>query len=184
MRLVHARPVQSAVMRAARITSAQRTRSARIKRPNASPSMCAGSAPSSRSRTASSGAARLFWIASASLPRIGAGVPVGRTHDVVTWPLTVVPPFNNPAVVKASGDHFPYAVPGDVTVTLRPAPLRTGFWRAVYAGQFGYAEECFLDDIARRGGAHAVFLQLRQLAFQFVHPLAELLQKACCLFLT
>ncbi len=26
---------------------------------------------------ASSGAARLFWIASASLPRIGAGVPFG-----------------------------------------------------------------------------------------------------------
>lgn len=92
-----------------------------------------------------------------SVHRLGAtldasGLPVSRFHQVATWPLTVVPIFNNPMLVKASGDHFPYSVPGDVSVTLRLAPLRTGFWRAVYAGQFGYAEECFLSEIARRGG--------------------------------
>jgi isoquinoline 1-oxidoreductase beta subunit len=91
------------------------------------------------------------------------GLPVGRSHQVVTWPLTVVPVFNNPVIVKASGDHYPYAVPGDVTVTLRPAPLRTGFWRAVYAGQFGYAEECFLSEIARRGGHDQVEFRRRLL---------------------
>ena len=90
-------------------------------------------------------------------------LPVSRTHQVVTWPLTVVPPFNNPAVVRASGDHFPYTVPGDVSVTLRQAPLRTGFWRAVYAGQFGYAEECFLSEIARRGGHDQVEIRRRLL---------------------
>ncbi|MDR7320027.1 molybdopterin cofactor-binding domain-containing protein [Catenuloplanes sp. NPDC020197] len=91
------------------------------------------------------------------------GLPVSRTHAVVTWPLTVLPVFGTPAFVKASGDHFPYAVPGEVTVTLRPAPLRTGFWRAVYAGQFGYAEECFLSEIARRGGHDQVALRRRLL---------------------
>ncbi|MEV6303336.1 molybdopterin cofactor-binding domain-containing protein [Actinoplanes sp. NPDC051861] len=92
-----------------------------------------------------------------------SGMPVGRVHQVATWPLTVVPVFSNPAVVRASGDHFPYAVPGEVTVTLRPAPLRTGFWRAVYAGQFGYAEECFLSELARRGGHDPVEFRRRLL---------------------
>ncbi|GIE33655.1 aldehyde dehydrogenase [Actinoplanes italicus] len=91
------------------------------------------------------------------------GMPTGRTHQVVTWPLTVSPPFANPIVVRASGDHFPYTVPGTVSVTLRPAPLRTGFWRAVYAGQFGYAEECFLSEIARRGGHDQVEFRRRLL---------------------
>ncbi|MEU4689233.1 molybdopterin cofactor-binding domain-containing protein [Actinoplanes sp. NPDC023714] len=103
-----------------------------------------------------------------SVHRLGAtlgadGLPTGRFHQVVTWPLTVVPVFANPAIVKASGDHFPYAVPGDVTVTLRPAPLRTGFWRSVYAGQFGYAEECFLSELARAGGHDQVAFRRRLL---------------------
>ncbi|OLF12037.1 hypothetical protein BLA60_08390 [Actinophytocola xinjiangensis] len=91
------------------------------------------------------------------------GVPVGRHHEVVTWPLTVLPVFNNPAIVRASGDHFPYTVPGEVSVLLRESPLRTGFWRSVYAGQFGYAEECFLSEIAGRGGHDQVDLRRRLL---------------------
>ncbi|MBB4905116.1 xanthine dehydrogenase family protein molybdopterin-binding subunit [Actinophytocola algeriensis] len=91
------------------------------------------------------------------------GLPVGRSHQVATWPLTVNPAFDNPAIVRLSGNHFPYAVPGDVSVTLRPAPLRTGFWRAVYAGQFGYAEECFLGEVARRGGHDQVDVRRRLL---------------------
>lgn len=87
------------------------------------------------------------------------GLPVRRTHEVVTWPLTVLPVFSNPALIKASGDHFPYAVPGDVTVTVRPAPLRTGFWRAVYAGQFLYAEENFLSELGTRSGLDQVALR-------------------------
>ncbi|MCG8922590.1 molybdopterin cofactor-binding domain-containing protein [Lentzea sp. CC55] len=91
---------------------------------------------------------------------IGAGgVPVRRAHEVATWGLTVLPFFSNPALVKASGDHFPYGVPGDVTVTVRPAPLRTGFWRAVYAGQFVYAEENFLSEIGARSGLDQVALR-------------------------
>ncbi|MFD4669822.1 molybdopterin cofactor-binding domain-containing protein [Lentzea sp. NPDC058450] len=87
------------------------------------------------------------------------GMPVRRAHEVVTWPLTVLPIFNNPALIKASGDHFPYAVPGEVTVAVRPAPLRTGFWRSVYSGQFAYAEENFLSEIGRRGGFDQVALR-------------------------
>ncbi|MFD5827218.1 molybdopterin cofactor-binding domain-containing protein [Lentzea sp. NPDC060358] len=91
---------------------------------------------------------------------IGAdGMPVRRAHEVVTWPLTVLPFFNNPALIKASGDHFPYGVPGEVTVTVRPTPLRTGFWRAVYAGQFLYAEECFLSEIGTRAGRDQIALR-------------------------
>ncbi|WP_434444872.1 molybdopterin cofactor-binding domain-containing protein [Lentzea sp. E54] len=91
---------------------------------------------------------------------IGAGgLPVRRAHEVVTWPLTVLPFFADPALIKASGDHFPYTVPGDVTVTVRPAPLRTGFWRAVYAGQFVYAEENFLSEIGARSGLDQVALR-------------------------
>ncbi|MFC4852078.1 xanthine dehydrogenase family protein molybdopterin-binding subunit [Actinophytocola glycyrrhizae] len=91
------------------------------------------------------------------------GLPVSRTHQVATWPLTVLPAFDNPAFVRQSGDHFPYPVPGDVSVTLRPAPLRTGFWRAVYAGQFGYAEECFLSELAGSGGHDQVAVRRRLL---------------------
>jgi isoquinoline 1-oxidoreductase beta subunit len=91
------------------------------------------------------------------------GVPTWRSHAVSTWPLSTTPPFGNPAVVRASGDHFPYAVPGTVTVGLRPAPLRTAFWRSVYAGQFGYAEECFLSALADRGGWDQVALRRRLL---------------------
>ncbi|MBK1783618.1 molybdopterin cofactor-binding domain-containing protein [Prauserella cavernicola] len=92
-----------------------------------------------------------------------SGLPVRRSHEVVTWPLTVVPPFADPAVIRASGDHFPYSVPGDVTITVQPAPLRTGFWRAVYAGQFGYAEECFLSELGTRAGLDQVQLRRRLL---------------------
>ncbi|SDF45880.1 isoquinoline 1-oxidoreductase, beta subunit [Lentzea fradiae] len=89
----------------------------------------------------------------------GAGLPVRRAHEVVTWPLTVLPAFGNPALIRASGDHFPYTVPGDVSVTVRPAPLRTGFWRAVYAGQFLYAEECFLSELGTRSAIDQIALR-------------------------
>ncbi|MCS7477374.1 xanthine dehydrogenase family protein molybdopterin-binding subunit [Umezawaea endophytica] len=91
------------------------------------------------------------------------GLPTWRSHAVSTWPLTTAPPFANPAVVKGSGDHFPYTVPGAVTVGLTPAPLRTAYWRAVYAGQFGYAEECFLSALGDRGGWDQVALRRRLL---------------------
>ncbi|MGZ3147147.1 molybdopterin cofactor-binding domain-containing protein [Lentzea chajnantorensis] len=87
------------------------------------------------------------------------GLPTRRSHEVVTWPLTVLPMFANPALIKASGDHFPYTVPGDVVVGVRPAPLRTGFWRAVYAGQFLYAEENFLSELGARAGLDQIALR-------------------------
>nr|WP_257785505.1 molybdopterin cofactor-binding domain-containing protein [Lentzea guizhouensis] len=92
--------------------------------------------------------------------QVGAdGLPTRRTHEVVTWPLSILPPFANPALIKLSGDHFPYAVPGDVSVIVRPAPLRTGFWRAVYAGQFLYAEENFLSELGARAGLDQIALR-------------------------
>ena len=92
-----------------------------------------------------------------------SGVPTWRAHGIATWPLNVLPFFNNPDIVKASGDHFPYTVPGRVDVTLRDAPLRTGFWRAVYAGHFQYAEECFLGELGHRAGLDQVDLRRRLL---------------------
>ncbi|MGW6441757.1 molybdopterin cofactor-binding domain-containing protein [Lentzea sp. NPDC055074] len=91
------------------------------------------------------------------------GLPIRRAHEVATWPLTVLPIFSNPALIKASGDHFPYAVPGEVSVVVRPAPLRTGFWRSVYAGQFVYAEETFLSDLGKRAGLDQVALRRKLL---------------------
>lgn len=93
----------------------------------------------------------------------GSGVPTWRAHGIATWPLTLLPFFDNPEVVKSNGDHFPYAVPGEVDVVLRPAPVRTGFWRAVYAGHFQYAEENFLSALARRAGLDQVDLRRRLL---------------------
>ncbi|MFF0310483.1 molybdopterin cofactor-binding domain-containing protein [Streptosporangium sp. NPDC004379] len=92
-----------------------------------------------------------------------SGRPTWRSHSVATWPLTTVPIFNDPALVLASGDHFPYEVPGKVDVALSPAPLRTGFWRSVYAGPFVYAEECFLSALAGRAGADPVEFRRRLL---------------------
>jgi isoquinoline 1-oxidoreductase beta subunit len=92
-----------------------------------------------------------------------SGVPTWRAHGIATWPLTVLPFFENPDIVKYSGDHFPYSVPGQVDVALRPAPLRTGFWRAVYAGHFQYAEENFLSALGRRAGLDQIDLRRRLL---------------------
>ncbi|MGX7828122.1 molybdopterin cofactor-binding domain-containing protein [Actinokineospora sp. 24-640] len=92
----------------------------------------------------------------------GHGLPTWRAHDLATWPLNVLP-FFPPNLVKLIGDHYPYDVAGDVRVGLLPAPLRSGFWRSVYAGQFGYAEECFLGALAARAGADQVDYRLRLL---------------------
>lgn len=94
------------------------------------------------------------------------GLPTWRSHDVATWPLTVLPLSENPELVLANGNHHPYSVPGKPTVTIRPAPLRTGFWRSVYAGHFTYAEEVFLSALATRGGWNQVDLRTRLLAHQ------------------
>ncbi|WP_033427378.1 xanthine dehydrogenase family protein molybdopterin-binding subunit [Saccharothrix syringae] len=93
-----------------------------------------------------------------------AGVPTWRSHAVATWPLSALGPFlGTPEFVKRSGDQFRYAVPGPVDVVVRPAPLRTGLWRAVYAGHFQYAEEVFLGALARRAGLDQVELRRRVL---------------------
>lgn len=78
------------------------------------------------------------------------GLPVWRDHAVSTWPLTAADATNNPEVIKMIGDHYPYDVEGEVHVNITKAPIRTGFWRSVYAGQFGYAEEMFLSELQTR----------------------------------
>ncbi|WP_189210728.1 molybdopterin cofactor-binding domain-containing protein [Actinokineospora fastidiosa] len=99
----------------------------------------------------------------------GSGLPVRRAHDVATWPLSIFPAMP-PDLVRLIGDQFPYTVPGDVRIALLPAPLRTGFWRAVYAGQFVYAEECFLGELARRARADQVDFRLRLLGESRLRP--------------
>ena len=94
------------------------------------------------------------------------GVPLWRHHAFATWPLTVAPFFNRPEAVIASGDRFRYAVPGAVAGRVVPEPLRTGFWRSVYAGQLVVAEELFLTAIALRGGLDQVALRRDLLAGQ------------------
>ncbi|QFU90407.1 xanthine dehydrogenase family protein molybdopterin-binding subunit [Amycolatopsis sp. YIM 10] len=91
------------------------------------------------------------------------GVPRWRSHEVATWPLTTAPFFGKPELVLLSGDHFPYRVPGKPSVVLRPSPLRTGFWRSVYAGQFVFAEECFLSAAGLRAGLDQIELRRRLL---------------------
>ncbi|MFC5289558.1 molybdopterin cofactor-binding domain-containing protein [Actinokineospora guangxiensis] len=91
------------------------------------------------------------------------GIPVRRAHDVATWPLSVAPFFNNPDLVLASGDHFPYTVEGRARVALSPSPLRTGFWRSVYAGPFVFAEEAFLSSLADTARIGQVALRRRLL---------------------
>jgi CO/xanthine dehydrogenase Mo-binding subunit len=87
------------------------------------------------------------------------GVPVWRHHALATWPLTTAPVFGTPELVRAFGDRFGYDVPGAVDVRLIPSPLRTGFWRSVYAGQLVVAEEMFLTAVALRGGLDQVALR-------------------------
>lgn len=94
------------------------------------------------------------------------GVPVWRHHALATWPLTVAPFFGRPELIRSNGDKFRYAVPGAVDVRVVPAPLRTGFWRSVYAGQLVVAEELFLTAIAVRGGLDQVGLRRELLAGQ------------------
>ncbi|OLF16270.1 hypothetical protein BU204_17555 [Actinophytocola xanthii] len=92
------------------------------------------------------------------------GMPVWRHHAFATWPLTVAPFFGRPELIVQNGDRFRYAVPGTVTARVLPAPLRTGFWRSVYAGQVVVAEEMFLTALAVRGGLDQVALRRDLLA--------------------
>jgi isoquinoline 1-oxidoreductase beta subunit len=94
------------------------------------------------------------------------GVPIWRHHAFATWPLTVAPFFGRPELIVASGNRFRYAVPGTVVAEVVDAPLRTGFWRSVYAGQLMVAEELFLTAIAVRGGLDQVALRRDLLAGQ------------------
>jgi isoquinoline 1-oxidoreductase subunit beta len=94
------------------------------------------------------------------------GTPVWRHHAFATWPLTVAPFFDRPELIVQSGDRFRYDVPGTVVAEVLPAPLRTGFWRSVYAGQLVVAEEMFLTAIALHGGLDQVALRRDLLAGQ------------------
>jgi isoquinoline 1-oxidoreductase subunit beta len=77
------------------------------------------------------------------------GLPVWRDHAVSTWPLSsLLDVTSNPQIMKMmSGNKYPYDVEGEVHFAISPPPIRTGFWRSVYAGQLVYADEMFLSEL-------------------------------------
>lgn len=77
------------------------------------------------------------------------GLPVWRDHAVSTWPLSaLLDVTSNPQIMKMmSGNKYPYDVDGEVHFSMVRPPLRTGFWRSVYAGQLVYADELFLSGL-------------------------------------
>ncbi|MFS8096271.1 molybdopterin-dependent oxidoreductase [Lentzea alba] len=77
------------------------------------------------------------------------GLPVWRDHAVSTWPLSaMLEVTSNPQILKMMmANKYPYGVEGEVHFAISEPPIRTGFWRSVYAGQFVYAEEMFLSGL-------------------------------------
>ncbi|MGW6933982.1 molybdopterin cofactor-binding domain-containing protein [Lentzea sp. NPDC054927] len=76
------------------------------------------------------------------------GLPTWRDHAVSTWPLSaVLEVTSNPQIMKMMANKFPYDVDGELHFAISPPPIRTGFWRSVYAGQSVYAEEMFLSEL-------------------------------------
>jgi isoquinoline 1-oxidoreductase beta subunit len=76
------------------------------------------------------------------------GLPTWRDHAVSTWPLSaLLEVTSNPHVMKMMANKYPYAVDGEVHFAMVKPPIRTGFWRGVYAGQSVYAEEMFLSGL-------------------------------------
>ncbi|MDT7786048.1 MAG: isoquinoline 1-oxidoreductase subunit beta [Pseudonocardiales bacterium] len=77
------------------------------------------------------------------------GLPVWRDHAVSTWPLaSMLDVTSNPQMMKMmSAGKYPYDVEGETHFTILRPPIRTGFWRSVYAGQLVYADEMFLSGL-------------------------------------
>lgn len=76
------------------------------------------------------------------------GLPVWRDHAVSTWPLSSLREVtSNPQIMKMMANKYPYAVEGEVHFAISDPPIRTGFWRSVYAGQLVYADEMFLSGL-------------------------------------
>lgn len=76
------------------------------------------------------------------------GLPVWRDHAVSTWPLSAaLEVTSNPQILKMMANKYPYDVDGEVCFAVSEPPIRTGFWRSVYAGQLVYAEEMFLSGL-------------------------------------
>ncbi|MEU0881942.1 molybdopterin cofactor-binding domain-containing protein [Lentzea sp. NPDC005914] len=77
------------------------------------------------------------------------GLPVWRDHAVSTWPLSsMLDVTSNPQILRMmSAGKYPYDVDGEVHFGIVPPPIRTGFWRSVYAGPLVYADEMFLSGL-------------------------------------
>ncbi|MGW4206386.1 molybdopterin cofactor-binding domain-containing protein [Lentzea sp. NPDC004789] len=77
------------------------------------------------------------------------GLPVWRDHAVSTWPLSsLLDVTSNPDVMKMmSANKYPYDVEGECHFAILRPPIRTGFWRSVYAGQLVHADEMFLSEL-------------------------------------
>lgn len=76
------------------------------------------------------------------------GLPTWRDHAVSTWPLSaVLEVTSNPQIMKMMANKYPYDVDGEVHFAILEPPIRTGFWRSVYAGQSVYAEEMFPSEL-------------------------------------
>lgn len=61
--------------------------------------------------------------------------------------------------------NIPYAIPNRrVEFVMARTHLRIGWWRAVYNNQNAFANECFLDELARAAGRDPVEMRLEMLA--------------------
>ncbi|KJK49666.1 hypothetical protein UK23_13015 [Lentzea aerocolonigenes] len=101
------------------------------------------------------------------------GLPVWRDHAVSTWPLSsMLDVTSNPQMMKMmSAGKYPYDVPGEVHFAITSPPIRTGFWRSVYAGQLVYADEMFLSGLEMAD--NQVERRLKLLADQRVRKVLE-----------
>jgi isoquinoline 1-oxidoreductase subunit beta len=79
------------------------------------------------------------------------GLPTWRDHAVSTWPLaSALEVTSYPQIMQMMANKYLYDVEGEVHFAICAPPIRTGFWRSVYAGQSVYAEEMFLSELGMR----------------------------------
>ncbi|MDH5196476.1 MAG: xanthine dehydrogenase family protein molybdopterin-binding subunit [Gemmatimonadota bacterium] len=96
-----------------------------------------------------------------------AGWPVSWTHRIAGASIVAqFGPLRNgidPAGVEGAA-NLPYHIPNvHVTYAVPELPITTWWWRSVGSSQNAYVTECFLDELARKGGHDPVAYRQRLL---------------------